>query len=52
LYIKVTIHNEQDKASELSQYSSLKNMKNQLFNLKAVQTHSYKAEVGAGAKTF
>ncbi len=27
-------------------------MKNLLFKLKAVQTRSYKAEVGAGAKTF
>jgi hypothetical protein len=35
------------KASELSQYSFLKIMKNLLFHLKALKTGPHKAEVGA-----
>jgi hypothetical protein len=31
---------------------SPKNMKNQLFDIKAVQTGSSKAETGTGAETF
>ncbi len=53
-YIKIIIHIETDQANELSRYSFFINEKSTFFNLKAVQTCSYKAEVRAraGSETF
>jgi hypothetical protein len=58
--MKIKIYIVYNPACELGCYSFIKNMKNQLFNMKSVIKGSYKANVGAGsgagagagAKTF